>query len=88
MSGSQLIILLYIFAFFGIYYVLLIRPQQKRAKERRALIDSLRVNDEVITAGGLYGKVKDVRESIVILQIDDNVRVKVEKEAIADRQVK
>jgi preprotein translocase subunit YajC len=64
------------------------RPQQRRASERRALIESLKVNDEVVTAGGMYGKVKDIREDIVILQVDDNVRIKVDKGAIAEKVIK
>jgi len=85
---GQTLLILYIVAFFVIYYVLLIRPQQKRAKERRELISDLKVNDEVITMGGLHGKIKDIREDLVILQIDDNVRVKVDREAIGARTAK
>ncbi|MBS3908184.1 MAG: preprotein translocase subunit YajC [Actinobacteria bacterium] len=87
MDGSTLLII-YIAAFFVIYYMFLIRPQQKRAKERRVLLSELKVNDEVITFGGLHGKIKDIREDIVILQIDENVRVKVDKDAIGARTAK
>lgn len=87
LDGSTLLVI-YIVAFFVIYYMILIRPQQKRAKERRALLLELKVNDEVITYGGLHGKIKDIREDIVILQIDENVRVKVDKDAIGARSAK
>ncbi|MDI6816166.1 MAG: preprotein translocase subunit YajC [Actinomycetota bacterium] len=87
LDGSTLLII-YIAAFFVIYYMILIRPQQKRSKERRVLLSELKVNDEVITFGGLHGKIKDIREGIVILQIDENVRVKVDKDAIGARTPK
>ncbi|HZD59363.1 MAG TPA: preprotein translocase subunit YajC [Anaerolineae bacterium] len=88
MTSSQLLLLIYVIGLIAVYYFLIMRPQQRRASERRALIESLKVNDEVVTAGGMYGKVKDIREDIVILQVDDNVRIKVDKGAIAEKVIK
>ncbi|MBE0446580.1 MAG: preprotein translocase subunit YajC [Actinobacteria bacterium] len=88
MTSSQILLLFYVVAFIAIYYFLIVRPQQRRANERRMLIESLRVNDEVLTIGGLYGKVKDIREDIVTLQVAENVRVKVDIGAISERLVK
>jgi len=62
---------------FAIFYFLLIRPQQKKAKEHRAMIESLKPGDQVITSGGIYGRVTGCDDpETVTLQIADRVRVK------------
>jgi preprotein translocase subunit YajC len=68
---------------FAIFYFLLIRPQQKKAKEHRALLDSLKKGDQVITAGGMHGKVTAIDENIVTLEIATGVNVKINKGFIA-----
>ena len=62
---------------FFVFYFLLIRPQQKRAKEHKNFLDSLQRGNEVMTAGGLIGKVTGLTEQVVTLEVADNVRVKV-----------
>lgn len=81
--NSTLTLVLYFVVFFGIMYFLMIRPQQKQAKQRQALLNSLRVRDKVITAGGIYGKVTKVKEKSVIIQIADKVEIEVTKNGIA-----
>ncbi len=68
---------------FGIFYFLLIRPQQKKAKEHRALIDALKKGDQVITAAGIYGKVTSVDENIVTLEVAPGINIKIGKGHIA-----
>ena len=68
---------------FGIFYFLLIRPQQKKAKEHRALIDALKKGDMVVTAAGIHGKVTSVDENIVTLEIAAGVNIKIGKGFIA-----
>jgi len=68
----------------GIFYFLLIRPQQKKAKEHRSLLDALKKGDSVITAGGIYGKVTTVDENIVNLEIATGVNIKIKKGHIAE----
>ncbi len=68
---------------FGIFYFLLIRPQQKRAKEHRALLDALKKGDQVVTAGGIHGKVSALDESVVTLEVATGVNIKVDKGHIA-----
>jgi len=63
-------------------YFLLIRPQQKRAKEHKTLLGALKEGDEVVTNGGVVGKVKSVDESFATLEIAQNVVVKVQKQGI------
>jgi len=65
-----------------IFYFLLIRPQQKKLKEHRGLIDELKKGDTVITGGGFYGKVMDVKDDILKIDIADGVRVKVKRDTI------
>ena len=68
---------------FIIFYFLLIRPQMKRAKEHRKLVAELAVGDEVVTNGGLLGRITDVGESFVTMELADNVTIKVQRQAIA-----
>jgi preprotein translocase subunit YajC len=66
-----------------VFYFLLIRPQSKRAKEHRALIASLEVGNEVVTNGGILGKVIEVGDQFVTVEIADDVRVKVQRHTIS-----
>jgi len=68
----------------GVMYFLMIRPQMKRAKEHRSMLDKLSRGDEVITTGGIAGTVSDIGDSFVTLEIADNVRVRVQKTAIGN----
>ena len=68
---------------FVIFYFLLIRPQMKRAKEHKNLVAALGTGDEVVTNGGLLGKITKVGESFVTVELADNVQIKVQKHAIA-----
>jgi len=68
---------------FVVFYFLLIRPQTKRAKEHRQLVEKLAVGDEVVTNGGLLGKITQVGDSFVTLELTDNVRIKLQKHAVA-----
>jgi preprotein translocase subunit YajC len=68
---------------FAIFYFLLIRPQQKKAKEHRALLDALKKGDQVVTAGGMHGKVTSLDDQVVTLEIAPGVNVKINKGFIA-----
>lgn len=82
MTQSTMSLVLYFVVFFGIMYFLMIRPQQKQAKKRQELLSSIRVKDQIITAGGLYGKITKVKENSVILQIADKIEVEVAKSGV------
>jgi len=82
-STSQLMPLLMMVAFVGVFYFLLIRPQQKKAREHQALVSKLSAGDEVVTNGGMLGKVTEVGETFVTLEVADGVRVKVQRFQIA-----
>jgi preprotein translocase subunit YajC len=68
---------------FVIFYFLLIRPQQKRTKEHRKLLEDLKVGEYVLTSGGIYGRVTGLRDNIITLEISDKVRVKVNRGNVA-----
>ncbi len=80
-GGAQGIFMLLIM--FAIFYFLLIRPQQKRAKQHKALIDALKPGDQVVTAGGLHGKIVAVQETAATVEISAGVRVKINRSSIA-----
>lgn len=66
-----------------VFYFLILRPQQKRQKDRQRLLESVRKGDRIITTGGLHGVVEGVEDKAVLVKIDDNVKVKIEKSGIA-----
>jgi len=68
----------------GVMYFMMIRPQMKRAKEHRGMLEKLVKGDEVITNGGIVGTVTDMGENFITVEIADNVRIRVQKAAIAN----
>jgi len=66
-----------------IFYFMIIRPQQKRAKERQKLLESMKKGDRVITSSGIYGTIAGLDEKTVLVQIADNVKVKLDRGSIA-----
>jgi len=69
---------------FIIFYFLLIRPQMKRAKEHKQLVSQLSNGDEVVTNGGLLGRITNVGESFITVELAENVKIKVQKHAVAN----
>lgn len=66
-----------------IFYFLMIRPQQKRQKALQKMISEMKKGDRVVTIGGVYGTVHSVKESTVVIKVDDNARIEFSKSAIA-----
>ncbi len=81
-TTDTLISFLPLIALFVIFYFLLIRPQQKKNKERVLMLDALKVGDQVTTIGGLHGTVVDLQEEKVVLKAADKVQLTFEKSAI------
>ncbi|MBI5562868.1 MAG: preprotein translocase subunit YajC [Deltaproteobacteria bacterium] len=71
---------------FVIFYFLLIRPQQKKAKEHKEMLSQIQKGDAVITSSGIHGKVTAVADDAITVEIADNVRVKFSKDAVAVRK--
>ena len=66
-----------------VFYFFMIRPQQKKAKEARKFRESLQKGSKVVTIGGIHGKVVEVNDTTVLLEVDSNVKLRFEKSAIA-----
>ena len=78
----------FLIGMFAVMYFLLIRPQQKRAKDHKNLLEALKKGDEVVTNGGVVGKVNSVDESFAALEIAEGVVVKVQKQGINQKMPK
>ena len=68
---------------FVIFYFLLIRPQQKKTKEHRQMIDNLKTGDRIVTAGGIHGRITGVAENALTVEIAEKVRVKVNRGSVS-----
>ena len=84
--GAGLISMLPILLMFVVIYFLMIRPQQKQAKQQRAYLDSLKAGDEVVTNAGIYGKIVSIQEPAVTLEVARDVKIRVLKTQIAGPQ--
>lgn len=82
-QSSGLEFFLMIGIFFLIMYFMIIRPQSKRAKEHKQLVESLAKGDEVVTNGGLLGKITEVSDSFIQIEVSQGVAVKVQRNAVA-----
>ena len=81
--GSSLMSMLPLVLMFVVLYFVMIRPQMKRQKELKAMLEALAKGDEVVTSGGMLGKITKVEEQYVVVEIAANVEIKVQKGAIA-----
>jgi len=68
---------------FLIFYLLIIKPQRQKQQEHQKMIQSLKKNDEVVTIGGILGTVLNVKERSIVLRIADNVKIEIQKSAVA-----
>ncbi|MDX9747996.1 MAG: preprotein translocase subunit YajC [Paludibacter sp.] len=78
LSGILMMVLIFV-----VFYFFMIRPQQKRQKEIKKQRDNMQVGDKVITSGGVYGKIRELKDdNTVIIEIAENVRIKVDKTSV------
>ncbi len=70
-------------AIFLIFYFMIIRPQQKRSKERDKMLSNIEKGDKIITSGGLHGTIAGIDEKTVLIQVGDNIKMKFERSAVA-----
>jgi len=76
-SGILMMVLIFV-----VFYFFMIRPQSKRQKEIKKQREAMQVGDKVVTSGGIYGKVKELKDTTVIVEIAENVRIKVDKNSV------
>ena len=82
-QASTFELILPLLLMFGIFYFLLIRPQQKKAKEHKNMVEALNKGDEIVTSGGLVAKITDTDENFLTCKIAENVEVKVQRHAVS-----
>jgi len=82
-AGGSLFSLLPLVVIFVLFYFLLIRPQQKRAKQHKEMVAALAKGEEVVTNGGLLGKVTEVDDNFITLEISNGLNVKVQRQAVS-----
>lgn len=81
-AGSEMLSLLPMIGIFVVFYFLLIRPQQKRAKEQKAMMEALQKGDEVVTAGGVVGKVIKLDDNYVTLNVGGSTEISFQRNAV------
>ena len=81
-QGSPFMTLIMLGVLFGAFYFILIRPQAKRAKEHKAMISALAKGDEIVTGGGVLGKVTNLSDGYVTVEIADDVEIKIQRQAV------
>jgi len=81
-QSSMMSMLLPMLLIFVVFYFFMIRPQNKKQKEIQKARAALNTGDKVVTSGGIYGKIKDVKDDSFIIEISENVRIRVEKSAV------
>jgi len=82
-TPNPLINLFPLILIFIIFYYFIIRPQKLNQKEHQRMVQNLNKNDEVVTTGGLHGRILNVKEKTLILRIDDNTKVEIDKNCVA-----
>ena len=81
-TNGGLMQILMLVALFAVFYFLMIRPQSKRNKEIRKFREGLKAGDKIITAGGIHGKIKEMAENYILIEISDGVRIKIDKGSV------
>lgn len=81
-AGSGMGSILMIVALFVVFYFFMIRPQQKRQKEIKKFREALDKGDKIVTAGGIYGTIREVKDTYFIIEIDKDVRIRVDKGSV------
>ena len=76
-SGILMMVLIFV-----VFYFFMIRPQSKRQKEIKKQREAMKAGDKVVTSGGIYGRVKEIKETTVTVEIAENVRIKVDKNSV------
>ncbi|PKL83748.1 MAG: preprotein translocase subunit YajC [Ignavibacteriae bacterium HGW-Ignavibacteriae-3] len=82
-GGGMISTLIMFGAIFAIFYFMIIRPQQKRAKEQKAMLEAIQKGDKVVLTGGLHGTIAGLEEKAVLIDVGNNIKMKFERSAVA-----
>ncbi len=85
-TTSTIYMIVFMVLLFGIFYLLIIRPQSKRQKEHMDLINNLKVGDRIITIGGIYGKIDSIREDSYVIKVESGELIRIAKNAVSGKQ--
>ncbi len=80
---SPIVSMMPILLIFVVFYFLLIRPQQKKQQEHAEMVKKVKKNDEIVTNGGIHGTVVHVKDSTVVVRIDDNCKIEIQRSSVA-----
>jgi preprotein translocase subunit YajC len=87
-QSSNLTSIIFMVAIIGVFYFFMIRPQQKKAKDQKKFIDEIKKGEDVVTIGGLYGRVAEIDGDTIILEVERGGRIKMSKSAISMESTK
>ncbi len=82
-APNPIVSLLPLILIFFVFYFMIIKPQKARQKEHENILKNLKRNDNVVTTGGVHGTIVDIKDTTVVIKVDDNAKILVEKSAIA-----
>ncbi len=87
-QGSQWPSIVFMVAIIGVFYFFMIRPQQKKAKDQKKFIEEIKKGEEVVTIGGMYGRVAEIEGDTIILEVERGARIKMSKSAVSMESTK
>jgi len=82
-AANSLVSMFPLILIFAIFYFLLIRPQKSKEKEHQKMLSGLNKNDEIVTTGGIHGTIVNMKEKTIVLRVDENVKIEMEKNCVA-----
>ena len=85
-GGFDWSIIIFLILIFGMFYLILIRPQRRKQKEHQQLMEELKLGDRVITAGGIYGKIESLSQDSVIIKVESGATLRVARGSIVSQQ--
>ncbi len=85
-QGQSILQFLPLIIIFGIFYFILIRPQQQRQKKHKEMLDSIKVGDRIVTIGGLYGIIREIKGDVLTLEISKDVKINASRNAIGSKR--
>jgi preprotein translocase subunit YajC len=81
--GEMVPMLLMMGGVFAVFYFLIIRPQRKKQKESKEMLNALKKGDKIVTIGGIRGSIQDVKEKTIVIKVDDNTKIEFTKDAVS-----
>ena len=87
-QGSNWTSIIFMIAIIGVFYFFMIRPQQKKAKDQKKFIDEIKKGEDVVTIGGMYGRVAEIDGDTIVLEVERGGRIKMSKSAVSMESTK